>query len=132
VSEKREKGADEKFCSECGEIIRAKAEICPKCGVRQMAPPPVVATGTRKSRGTAGVLALFLGGLGAQDFYLGNFGSAIVAVLFCWTFLPAIYGFFVGLNFLLFQSDQEFDAKWNKHLLPPVPVSGTAADVDWQ
>jgi len=31
----RTKGADEKFCSECGEIIRVKAEICPKCGVRQ-------------------------------------------------------------------------------------------------
>lgn len=25
----------EKFCQECGEIINVKAEICPKCGVRQ-------------------------------------------------------------------------------------------------
>ena len=33
---KKEKTADEKFCSECGEIIRLKAEICPKCGVRQL------------------------------------------------------------------------------------------------
>lgn len=31
------KGPDEKHCHECGEIIRAKAEICPKCGVRQLA-----------------------------------------------------------------------------------------------
>jgi len=30
------KGPDEKFCSECAAIIKAKAEICPKCGVRQM------------------------------------------------------------------------------------------------
>jgi hypothetical protein len=29
------KGADEKFCHECAAVIRAKAEICPKCGVRQ-------------------------------------------------------------------------------------------------
>src|SRR5438477_11088527 len=29
------KRADEKFCHECGAAIRAKAEICPKCGVRQ-------------------------------------------------------------------------------------------------
>ena len=26
---------NEKFCQECGEIINVKAEICPKCGVRQ-------------------------------------------------------------------------------------------------
>lgn len=29
------KGANEKYCQECGEAINAKAEICPKCGVRQ-------------------------------------------------------------------------------------------------
>jgi|GEM_PF-4188492 len=32
----RVKGPDEKYCSECGEIINIKAEICPKCGVRQL------------------------------------------------------------------------------------------------
>src|SRR5947209_5126234 len=31
----RARGPDEKFCQECGAVIRAKAEICPKCGVRQ-------------------------------------------------------------------------------------------------
>ena len=30
-----QKGPNEKFCAECGEAINAKAEICPKCGVRQ-------------------------------------------------------------------------------------------------
>lgn len=35
--ENRQKGVDEKFCVECGEIIKMKAEICPKCGVRQPA-----------------------------------------------------------------------------------------------
>jgi DNA-directed RNA polymerase subunit RPC12/RpoP len=29
------KRPDEKHCVECGAIIRAKAELCPKCGVRQ-------------------------------------------------------------------------------------------------
>lgn len=33
--QRRVKATDEKFCQECGEIIRAKAEICPRCGVRQ-------------------------------------------------------------------------------------------------
>lgn len=30
----RSKGQDEKFCRSCGGIIKKKAEICPKCGVR--------------------------------------------------------------------------------------------------
>ena len=33
---KKTKSDEERFCSECGEIIRLKAEICPKCGVRQL------------------------------------------------------------------------------------------------
>lgn len=36
IQSKKTKTADEKYCSECGEIIRLKAEICPKCGVRQL------------------------------------------------------------------------------------------------
>ena len=34
VTEKR-KETDELFCKSCGEAIKALAEICPKCGVRQ-------------------------------------------------------------------------------------------------
>lgn len=33
------KGPDEVFCRDCGELISAKAEICPNCGVRQRDPP---------------------------------------------------------------------------------------------
>lgn len=35
--QQRVKQDNEKFCVECGEIINQKAEICPKCGVRQPA-----------------------------------------------------------------------------------------------
>ena len=34
-TEPKIKGPDEKYCQECGSVIRAKAEVCPKCGVRQ-------------------------------------------------------------------------------------------------
>ncbi|MCL2689831.1 MAG: hypothetical protein FWE57_08315 [Chitinispirillia bacterium] len=34
-NEVRTKSADEAFCKSCGEIIKAAAEICVKCGVRQ-------------------------------------------------------------------------------------------------
>lgn len=35
----RERGPDEAFCRNCGNVIAAKAEICPDCGVRQRDPP---------------------------------------------------------------------------------------------
>ena len=57
------KKSDEKFCSECGATIKAKAEICPKCGVRQMPlPNPLTATAPNgKSKIAAALLAFFLG-----------------------------------------------------------------------
>lgn len=38
------KTSDEKYCHECGEVIRLKAEICPKCGVRQPFMPSHIET----------------------------------------------------------------------------------------
>lgn len=107
------KSADEKFCSECGAIINAKAEICPKCGVRQF-PPPNIFTAIApngKSKLAAALFALFLGGLGIHKFYLGKTGWGIVYVIFCWTFIPAIVAFIEGI-LLLVMSDDEFNRKY--------------------
>lgn len=41
-------------------------------------------------RTTAGLLALFLGGVGAHRFYTGRWGLGIVYLVFAWTFVPAI------------------------------------------
>lgn len=35
------------------------------------------------------VLALFLGGIGINDFYAGKAKLGIVKIVFCWTFVPA-------------------------------------------
>jgi len=35
MKQKVTKGLDEKFCPECGEIIKIQAELCVHCGVRQ-------------------------------------------------------------------------------------------------
>jgi hypothetical protein len=43
-----------------------------------------------KSKGLAGLLALFLGGFGIHKFYLGRTGMGILYLLLCWTFVPAI------------------------------------------
>lgn len=99
----RTKGTDEKFCSECGEVIRLKAEICPKCGVRQIG----VVAGSGRNRMTAALLALFLGGIGGHYFYLGITSSGLVSILFCWTLLPALDGVIHGLQWLSW-SDERF------------------------
>lgn len=111
--EKRAKGADEKFCSECGEIIKSKAEICPKCGVRQLPPPDSgKPRGDERQKLVAGLLALFLGGLGAHKFYLGRGGQGVIYLLLCWTFVPAILGLIEGLNYLT-MSQRVFDQRYN-------------------
>lgn len=48
----------------------------------------------RKSTTSAVLWCLFLGGLGAHQFYLGNTLLGVVYLLFCWTFIPVIIAFF--------------------------------------
>ena len=107
------KAPDEKFCSECGAIIKAKAEICPRCGVRQLPPPNAWAgiAPNGKSKLAAGLLALFLGGLGVHKFYLGQIGWGVVYLIFFWTVIPAVVGFIEGIM-LLAMTQREFDEKY--------------------
>lgn len=46
--------------------------------------------GVRKAPSTGILLALFLGGLGAHRFYLGQVGLGLVYLFLCWTFVPAL------------------------------------------
>ncbi len=105
------KRADQKYCTECGSIINAKAEICPKCGVRQLPAPTAGPLGRSttdgKNKVVAGLLALFLGGIGVHKFYLGKGVQGLLYLVFFWTFIPAILGFVEGLNYLL-MSEQTF------------------------
>lgn len=98
---------NEKFCHECGAAINAKAEICPKCGVRQPGAGPT----PEKSRITAALLALFLGGIGIHKFYLGKGVQGLIYLLFCWTFIPMLIALFEGIGYLM-QSDAGFAAKY--------------------
>jgi TM2 domain-containing membrane protein YozV len=98
--------AAEKYCFECGAVIRANAEICPKCGVRQPA-----MNQDEKNKVVAGLLAIFLGGFGIHKFYLGKIGQGILYLIFCWTFIPAVVGFFEGIVYLA-TSDVNFQRKY--------------------
>ena len=65
---------------------------------------------SKKSRMTVVVLAIFLGGLGAHQFYLGKTGLGILYLIFCWTWIPAIIGLIEGIMYLC-MSDYEFNRK---------------------
>src|SRR4051794_3762718 len=54
----------ESYCRDCGSVIQARAEICPKCGVRQR-----VAQMSGRNRSSAAIFAFFLGWLGVHKFY---------------------------------------------------------------
>jgi TM2 domain-containing membrane protein YozV len=111
------KGADEKFCSECGAVIKVKAEICPKCGVRQIGAPSSVNLGPTasngKSRVAAALFAFFLGGFGGHKFYLGQIGLGFIYLIFFWTFIPAIIAF-IEFILLLTMSDEKFNQKYGQ------------------
>ena len=57
------KAADEKFCGDCGAIIKAKAEVCPKCGVRQLpVPNPLSRFGAKWKKPDSSSVTGFLSG----------------------------------------------------------------------
>lgn len=107
------KGIDEKFCSECAAVIKARAEICPKCGVRQTSPMSsgLALTPSGKSKLAAFLFAFFLGGFGIHKFYLGRVGWGIVYLVFCWTFIPSIIGLVEAIIYIT-MSDEAFAAKY--------------------
>jgi TM2 domain-containing membrane protein YozV len=111
------KTSDEKYCLECGEIIKRRAEICPYCGVRQINASSIglstVSAPNGKNKLAAGLFAILLGSLGAHRFYLNDTGMAILYLLFCWTGIPAIIGIIEGIMFLTL-SDDEFILKYGQ------------------
>lgn len=93
------------YCNACAQLIDARAEICPRCGVRQR---PAVG---HKSRIAAALLAFFLGGFGVHKFYLGRVGWGVIYLLFCWTFVPGVIAFVEFIVYLC-MSDEAFARKY--------------------
>jgi len=60
-----------------------------------------------KSRTTAGMLALFLGGLGVHRFYLDKWVTGLLYLIFCWTFVPAVIALIEAIRFFA-MSDASF------------------------
>lgn len=92
-----------KYCVNCGAEIDARAEICPKCGVRVAPPPassappvqppqPVITE--HKNEGLAAVLSFIFVGLG--QIYNGQIGKGILFIIIgviCVVLMLVLIGF---------------------------------------
>jgi len=65
-----------------------------------------------KEKSTAGILALFLGGIGAHKFYLGRGGQGLLYLVFCWTFIPGLIALIESISYFT-MSRGDFDRKYN-------------------
>ena len=113
-------------CRFCGEKLAAQqasqvvqmqpqSTVQPQVIIQQAAPQQVYLTGINpswpiKSKVAAGLLAIFLGGIGIHKFYLGKVGMGILYLVFCWTGIPAIIGFIEGIIYLC-SNDENFQLK---------------------
>ena len=75
------KREDEKYCFECGEIIKIKAELCPKCGVRQKNISMFTLTEDRGRWLATLLLCWFLGVLGIHRFFTGHIGTGVLQLI---------------------------------------------------
>jgi TM2 domain-containing membrane protein YozV len=114
----RSPGFDEKSCQSCGGIIKARAEICPRCGVRQRA---------ALDKTVLLLLTLFLGGIGVHKYYLGKYFQGIGYTVFCWTGIPFLISLIEFVLFALKSSDElqkRYEAKGSTAIVAVVSIGG--------
>ena len=97
-------------CHGCEKPLHSSAIACPHCGAMQRPAGGAHPTASDKSKVTAGVLALLLGGIGIHKFYTGAWGWGIVYIVFCWTYVPALVALVEGIRYLVL-SQEDFEHK---------------------
>lgn len=91
-------GQGTRYCPNCGAETPPGAVVCMRCGVALAQP---ILYGEQKSKLAAGLLGIFLGGLGIHNFYLGYTGKAIAQIVLSPCFgIGAIWGFVEGILIL--------------------------------
>ena len=101
------KGTGASFCPNCGNAIQPAASFCPSCG---FALPTQPAAGA-KSKLTAGLLGIFLGGIGIHNFYLGFTGKAVAQIVVSLVTCGAgsLWGFIEGIMILCGSMNKDAD-----------------------
>lgn len=90
------------FCRHCGQMTDPDSTACPSCGCTE----EVVVTPTGKSKVAAGILGIFLGGLGIHNFYLGYTGKGVMQLLTTLislgtlSFISSVWGIVEGIMIL--------------------------------
>lgn len=91
-------GQGANFCPNCGAQTTPGAAICTNCGVALAQP---VQASEQKSKLAAGLLGIFLGGLGVHNFYLGYTGKGIAQIFLSFCFgIGYIWGLIEGIMIL--------------------------------
>ena len=101
------KGTGMSYCPNCGNPTVPGAAVCTACGCALN-----MVTAESKSKMTAGLLGIFLGGLGIHNFYLGYTGKAIAQIVLSLCFgAGAVWGLIEGILILCGKINK--DAKGN-------------------
>ena len=107
--------AGREFCHNCGTRHKPEQIICLVCGCSLNRPvDEMILPNHSKNRIVAAVLALCLGGLGVQKFYMGSWGWGIIYVVVgiaTWGIATGIASLVEGIM-LLCMSDKKFAAKY--------------------
>lgn len=74
-------GKGEAYCPFCGKPTAAGAVVCTSCGMALNTAAAIAPGQEQKSKVTAGLLGLFLGGMGIHNFYLGYIGRAVAQLV---------------------------------------------------
>ena len=119
------------FCSNCGNKLANGAKFCPKCGnpveinttsqnsiedarvVLEQSQQQDIYVHARKSKGLAMTLCFFGGWCGLHKFYLREYLSGSLYLIFCWTLLPLI-GAIIDFVLLLLTPKTAFHRMYDK------------------
>ena len=106
------------YCRNCGQQLADNTIVCPYCGTSTGNP---IAQGytENKSKLVAGLLGIFVGGLGIHNFYLGYQQRAItqlllstIGIIIIGPIIAGIWGLIEGIQILTGTIDT--DAKGNR------------------
>lgn len=102
------KGTGISYCPNCGQPTNPGAAVCTSCGAALTVAPAADA----KSKLVAGLLGIFLGGLGVHNFYLGYTGKGVAQLLLSLCFgIGAIWGLIEGIMILCGKINVDADGK---------------------